>query len=132
MIFTLLGAKAEGYTYLNFVNNSDATIQFSAQGLKITFEGGNAVITVNGQSTQIALATLHHMEFTDTPYHSSDFATGDVDGSGIVDVDDVNAIINVILGNNSIADYAGDADVNGSKIVDVDDVNDVINIILNN
>lgn len=56
---------------------------------------------------------------------------GDVDGSGIVDVDDVNAAINIILGQKPISYYAGEADVDGSGIVDVDDVNMIINIILN-
>ena len=60
------------------------------------------------------------------------YLTGDVDGSGIIDVDDVNAVINVILGTKTASSYEGDADVDGSKIVDVDDVNAIINIILNN
>ena len=57
--------------------------------------------------------------------------TGDVDGNGLVDVDDVNALINIILGNASTIDYAGISDVNQSGLIDVDDVNEVINIILN-
>ena len=69
-----------------------------------------------------------------TVYHDGDFAPeyakGDVDGSGIVDVDDVNAIVNIILGMKHSSDYKGVADVDGSGIVDVDDVNAVINIIL--
>ena len=130
MALTLVSAHAEGYTYLNFVDNNAATTQLSAQGLKITFDGGNAIITAGGETTQIALSTLDYMEFTDTQHHEGTYATGDVDGSGIVDVDDVNAIINVILGNNAISDYKGNADVDGSGIVDVDDVNAVINIIL--
>lgn len=56
--------------------------------------------------------------------------SGDVNADGMVDVDDVNAIINVILGTTMPSDYAGNADIDGSGIVDVDDVNAVINIIL--
>ena len=56
---------------------------------------------------------------------------GDVTGEGIVDVDDVNAVINIILGktepNN---DLLRAADLTGEGIVDVDDVNVLINIIL--
>jgi hypothetical protein len=60
-------------------------------------------------------------------------ASGDVDGSGLVDVDDVNAVINLILFYDQYKDkYPGDADVDGSGLVDVDDVNAIINIILNN
>ena len=57
---------------------------------------------------------------------------GDVDGSGIVDVDDVNAVINIILEKEPASKYPGNADINGSGVIDVDDVNDVINIILAN
>ena len=57
---------------------------------------------------------------------------GDVDGSGIVDVDDVNAMINIILEMKAASDYPGVADLDGSGIVDVDDVNALINIILAN
>ena len=57
---------------------------------------------------------------------------GDIDGSGIVDVDDVNAAINLILNYDQYKDkYPGKADIDGSGIVDVDDVNMIINIILN-
>lgn len=55
---------------------------------------------------------------------------GDVDGNGIVDVDDVNIAINVILGGNTSSSLLRLADLDGNGIVDVDDVNVVINIIL--
>ncbi len=56
---------------------------------------------------------------------------GDVDGSGIVDVDDVNAMINLILLYDQYKDkYPGNADLDGNGLVDVDDVNALINIIL--
>lgn len=54
--------------------------------------------------------------------------TGDVNGDGKVDVEDVNCIINVILKLNS--DNQALADVDGDGKVDVSDVNAVINIIL--
>ena len=57
--------------------------------------------------------------------------TGDVDGSAIVDVDDVNAMINLILNFDQYKDkYPGSADLDGNGMVDVDDVNALINIIL--
>ena len=58
-------------------------------------------------------------------------STGDVDGSGMVDVDDVNAMINLILLYDQYKDkYPGSADLDGNGMVDVDDVNALINIIL--
>lgn len=55
---------------------------------------------------------------------------GDLNESGIVDVDDLNLMINIILGLNSASEYMSVADMDGNKIIDVDDVNMIINIIL--
>ncbi len=52
---------------------------------------------------------------------------GDVNGSGVVDIDDVNAVINVML--DRVEPTAG-TDVNGDGLVDIDDLNVVINVIL--
>ena len=57
---------------------------------------------------------------------------GDVNGDGKVDVEDVNAAINIILELKTQDDYSGSADLNGDGKVDVEDVNAIINIILNN
>ena len=58
------------------------------------------------------------------------FPVGDVNGDLLVDVEDVNALVNIILKFNSPTDYNGTADVNSSGMVDVADVNAVVNIIL--
>ena len=55
---------------------------------------------------------------------------GDVTGDGIVDIDDVNAVINIILKVKTEDDYPGVADMNGDGEVDVDDMNIIINIVL--
>ena len=55
---------------------------------------------------------------------------GDVTGDGKVDVEDVNAVINLILKLNTVADYPGMPDVTGDGKIDVEDVNAIINIIL--
>lgn len=55
---------------------------------------------------------------------------GDVDGNGEIDVNDMNILINILLGNDDAANYGGRADVNGDGIVDVSDVNEIINIML--
>lgn len=57
---------------------------------------------------------------------------GDVTGDGMVDVEDVNAIINIILKNSTVSDYPGEANVDGQGTIDVEDVNEIINIILKN
>ena len=53
---------------------------------------------------------------------------GDVDFNGVVDISDVNAVINVMLGKDTGAMLQ--ADVTGNGTVDVADVNAVINIML--
>lgn len=55
---------------------------------------------------------------------------GDLDGNSIVDVEDVNAAINVILKLKTVSDYPGNGDMDGNGIIDVEDVNSIINIIL--
>ena len=55
---------------------------------------------------------------------------GDVSGDGIVDVDDVNAAINIILKVKTQDDYPGNGDMDNNGMIDVEDVNAMINIIL--
>ncbi|MBO7609936.1 MAG: C10 family peptidase [Muribaculaceae bacterium] len=55
---------------------------------------------------------------------------GDLDNNGIIDVEDVNAAINIILKVKSMNDYPGDGDMDNNGIIDVEDVNAIINIIL--
>ncbi len=52
---------------------------------------------------------------------------GDLDGSGIVDVEDLNIVINMMLGKAEITDAA---DINKDGSVDVEDMNTIINIML--
>ena len=69
-------------------------------------------------------------EWITTIPHDDIFDDGDIDGSGIVDVEDVNAAINIILKLKSVSDYPGKGDIDGNGIIDVEDVNAIINIIL--
>ena len=55
---------------------------------------------------------------------------GDMDYNGIIDVEDVNAAINIILKLDTMNDYPGDGDMDNNGIIDVEDVNAMINIIL--
>ena len=54
-------------------------------------------------------------------------APGDVTGDGQVDIADVNAVIDIMLGK---AEQTAAADVTGDGQVDIADVNAVINIML--
>ena len=66
------------------------------------------------------------IKITSTP----DTEPGDVNGDGAVDVEDVNALINVILDLTLPDNLAGNADVNGDGVTDIEDVNALINLIL--
>ena len=57
---------------------------------------------------------------------------GDVTGDGKVDIEDVNACINIILELKTREDYLGNADLVSDGKVDIEDVNAIINIILSN
>ena len=52
---------------------------------------------------------------------------GDITNDGVVDIDDLNAVINVMLGK---AEQSAAADANGDGAIDIDDVNIIINIML--
>ena len=54
---------------------------------------------------------------------------GDVNGDGKVDVDDLNIVINIMLGKSTMTKWPA-ADIDASGNVDVDDLNIVINIML--
>ena len=54
---------------------------------------------------------------------------GDVDGTGVVDVDDLNIVINIMVKKATESQWPN-ADVDGNGVVDVDDLNLVINIIV--
>ena len=55
---------------------------------------------------------------------------GDADGSGLVDVDDLNILINIMLHKNPENVNMEAADANGDGSIDIDDVNILINIML--
>ena len=55
---------------------------------------------------------------------------GDTNGDGVVDVSDVTAVINFILGQKQAGYNPVAVDVNGDTVVDVTDVTALINLIL--
>ena len=55
---------------------------------------------------------------------------GDVNGDGVVDIDDLNAVINVMLHKNADTGLEARADIDGNGMVDIDDLNVVINVMV--
>lgn len=83
---------------------------------------GQATVNVTTDSNgQMATATF---QVTVT----SDAMMGDMNGDGVLDVSDVVALINLVLGDGT---YDVKADINGDSAIDVADVVDLINMVLN-
>ena len=66
----------------------------------------------------------------DTGYFTRLYDPGDINGDGVVDVADVNALVNIIMGKARSEDYPGLSNLNNDGQVDVSDVNLLINIVL--
>ena len=102
-----------------------ALLNMKASGTLASRTGGAGKLSQSVTGIELnadGTASLWYMKIGLTP--------GDVTGDDAVDVEDVNAIINIILELKSASDYPGDADINGDGKVDVSDVNEEINIIL--
>ena len=131
LVAILMGmtAMAETYTYLNVKKADGTEVQTTADGLKIVFQNGNLVATTpSGTVTTQALSGLSSMYFTNTQQGGGSELRGDVNGDGVVDVSDVTALVNKILG---MADWPDSrCDIDGSGVIDVSDVTVLINIIL--
>ncbi len=56
---------------------------------------------------------------------------GDVDGNGTINVEDVTALIDYLLGSSSGNFAEGNADVNGNGVINVEDVTALIDMLLN-
>ena len=93
----------------------------------------NKVLTIIGNWATINFILTALQLTLDNDFDASSLqgtVPGDVNNDGVVDVEDVNAMINIILGHAQASDYEGVADINGDGKVDVEDVNAAINIIL--
>ena len=77
--------------------------------------------------TYAMAALMSPFEITE---NNEEIIFGDLNGDYTVDIDDVNAVLNIILKINSEDDFVGISDLNGDGTIDVDDLNMVINIIL--
>lgn len=63
--------------------------------------------------------------------YKNNWLKGDVNGDGLVDVEDINCLIDVILNYTTGEEFEGRDDVNEDGDVDVEDINAVLNIMMN-
>ncbi len=130
MMVTLLigvGIHAQGFSYLRFNSGAGSEQCVSTDGLKIVFNNGKLVATSNDGNATIALSAMNFMYFSNEG-GSSQVLRGDVNRDGKVNVSDVTALINMILGNLPMDQEV--ANLNGDDKVNVSDVTTLINIIL--
>ncbi|MBR6282852.1 MAG: leucine-rich repeat protein [Muribaculaceae bacterium] len=71
-------------------------------------------------------SNFQHIEGIDTGTEPA--LAGDLNGDGVVDVEDVNTLINIVLG---VLPETSEADLNGDGTADIADVNALINTVLN-
>ena len=95
---------------------------------QLTGDTGCYNVTIDGEYT--ITFNKANLTFKVEAGGSTPGVKGDVDGNGLVDVEDVNAAINIVLKLANASDYQGSADLDNNGIVDVEDVNAMINIIL--
>ena len=108
---------AETQEWRQFQNNID---------LFMTLNGGIAYLAVDKSQLDGDYTSPVQLDLWHTPVG----VRGDVNDSGAVDVDDLNIIINIMLGKDVAGNYGNRADIDGSGSVDVSDMNEVINIML--
>lgn len=110
------------------VSNGDflVTDQWLGKELSLTYNNGQAYKIPQGEyNLKLNLETMKLIITKTTALF------GDITGDGRVDIEDVNAVINIVLGKATQADYPGNANiVDDNDQVDVQDMNAIINIIL--
>ncbi len=112
------GAVSEGdFVVTDELLGAEISLENGGDALKIA--AGDYTLNVNLETMKLVItkkaAALKH---------------GDVTGDGNIDVEDVSALVNIILEKVSADAYPGNADLNGSSNVDIDDVSELVNIIL--
>ena len=110
---------------------------FGPTGQELLYTTGAA--TTAGRGLVLGRAGTHYVALHDADYNytmtlkffqqSASAARGDMDGSGVVDVDDLNIIINIMVRKATLESWPA-ADLDGNGVVDVDDLNHVINIMI--
>ncbi|MBP3738713.1 MAG: leucine-rich repeat protein [Muribaculaceae bacterium] len=105
-------------------------VKSSGQRMRTTVEGLTAGATYCFRSYAVSGGKTYYGDEVKFATEKPAAGNGDVNGDGRVDVEDVNAVINIILKQKAVTDYDGIADVMGDGRVDVEDVNAIINIIL--
>ena len=124
-------ASAETYSYLKYTKTNGSTVTCSVEGIKVTYSGSNITVTNAEGTTTIALADVQNMYFSNEA-GGSDFLNGDVNKDGAVNIADVTALIDYLLGGDAANINLDAADVNGDNTINIADVTALIDLLLSN
>ena len=120
-------ASAETYSYLKFTKTDNTTVAYSTEGLKVTYDASNVIVTNADGTATIALSEVRDMEFTNEAAPA--VVRGDVDNNGTVDPADISTLINYLLNGTAVNEANADCDCNGT--IDPADISTLINYLLN-
>ena len=121
-------ASAETYSYLKFTKTNGSTVTCSVAGIKVTYDDSNITVINNEGTTTIALAEVRDMYFSNEAGGTS-YQIGDVNMDGYVNISDVTALIDYVLGGDANIDLQA-ADVNGDSAINITDVTALIDKVL--
>ncbi len=106
------------------VHTTDEPAQFAIASVQRLTLGEDALTVLAGAEHQFPYPSIVKLDFRAQ-------TVGDVTGDGTVDISDVNAIINIMLGKTVTSDELLVAsDLTGDGKVDITDVNNAINMML--
>ena len=123
-------ASAETYSYLKFTRVGGSTVTYSVEGLKLTYDSNNVYVTNAETSATIPLADVQEMYFSNEGGTTPAAMRGDVNGDGLVSIDDVTALIDYLLGGDATGINLDGADCNQDGGVNIDDVTTLIDHLL--
>ena len=123
--------------------NADAAITITADTTTIVFQGENTHnimrfnINVHNEVADPIFSCYGPTSSVKTPVYvykaaaAQTWELGDVNHSGGVDIEDVTALINAVLGNPTSEYYPEQANCNGDTGIDIEDVTALISRVLN-
>ena len=123
-------ASAETYSYLKFTKTNGSTVTCSVEGIKVTYDNSNIIVTNAEGTTTIALADVQDMYFSNEGSTTPAYKVGDVNMDGNVNIADVTALIDYLLGGDASAINLNAADVTGDSEVNIGDVTSLIDMLL--
>ena len=116
-------AVQEKSQFITLEPNASTTLSFELENV---VDGGKygVIAYISGESDKIFLkrSNVYTIVFPDNPQTIA----GDVNGDGVVNISDINALIEEILSGA----YTAAGDVNNDKDVNISDINAIISIIL--